>query len=279
MSIECTACRHLNSSEDSRCERCGRRLHVAKVRPAPSGYAPEGALALQAKLEPKPAVLTLPKERAKAAAAAAPQAPLFSSAPDAPRVVPIFGPVQQSRRPAPPSRQRVSSAGRRKEQQQLEFSQPLPSSGPVESEIYCDAPVAATPHRILAGFVDAGIVCGGWISILAIYLLAGHGKLVADAWTLGAGAFLAASVMLTYQVFWVLANGDSPGLRTAKLRLIDFDGRRPTREQRLARVAAVWLSVASLGLGLLWALMDEESLTWHDHISKTFPTPERDSDI
>jgi hypothetical protein len=23
---------------------------------------------------------------------------------------------------------------------------------------------------------------------------------------------------------------------------------------------------------LVWALVDEESLTWHDHISKTFPT-------
>ena len=26
------------------------------------------------------------------------------------------------------------------------------------------------------------------------------------------------------------------------------------------------------GLGLVWALVDEENLTWHDHISKTFPT-------
>jgi len=24
---------------------------------------------------------------------------------------------------------------------------------------------------------------------------------------------------------------------------------------------------------LVWALVDEENLTWHDHISKTFPTP------
>ena len=28
----------------------------------------------------------------------------------------------------------------------------------------------------------------------------------------------------------------------------------------------------SAGLGLLWSLADEESLTWHDHMSKTFPT-------
>jgi hypothetical protein len=25
-------------------------------------------------------------------------------------------------------------------------------------------------------------------------------------------------------------------------------------------------------MGLIWALVDEDSLTWHDHISSTFPT-------
>jgi hypothetical protein len=38
-------------------------------------------------------------------------------------------------------------------------------------------------------------------------------------------------------------------------------------------MASGFLSLAAGGLGLLWALVDEETLTWHDHISKTFPTP------
>ena len=41
---------------------------------------------------------------------------------------------------------------------------------------------------------------------------------------------------------------------------------------RIVRQFAGILSLASAGVGLLWALVDEESLTWHDHISKTFPT-------
>jgi hypothetical protein len=28
------------------------------------------------------------------------------------------------------------------------------------------------------------------------------------------------------------------------------------------------------GLGIVWILVDEEQLAWHDHISKTFPTPD-----
>ena len=32
------------------------------------------------------------------------------------------------------------------------------------------------------------------------------------------------------------------------------------------------LSFCAGGVGLLWALADEEKLAWHDHMSKTFPT-------
>jgi hypothetical protein len=33
------------------------------------------------------------------------------------------------------------------------------------------------------------------------------------------------------------------------------------------------VSFIAAGIGLLWALVDEERLTWHDYMSKTFPTP------
>jgi len=78
---------------------------------------------------------------------------------------------------------------------------------------------------------------------------------------------------MLYRLLWTLGNGDSPGMRFAGLRLVDFDGRSPSREQRLRRQLVSLLSVVSAGLGLVWALVDEENLTWHDHISKTFPTP------
>jgi uncharacterized RDD family membrane protein YckC len=82
-----------------------------------------------------------------------------------------------------------------------------------------------------------------------------------------------ASYGLLYKVMWCLADGDSPGMRWTHQRLVNFDGQRPDREQRLRRVASASLSLMAAGLGIVWALVDEESLTWHDHISKTFPTP------
>ena len=65
------------------------------------------------------------------------------------------------------------------------------------------------------------------------------------------------------------------GLEVCRLMRLTVraDGRNPNREQRVYRMAAGCLSVMAAGLGLMWALVDEESLTWHDHISKTFPTP------
>jgi uncharacterized RDD family membrane protein YckC len=83
---------------------------------------------------------------------------------------------------------------------------------------------------------------------------------------------IGAVVTVLYRGLWCLANSDTPGMRFAGLRLVDFDGRRPKREHRMVRQFAGVLSLASAGVGLLWALVDEESLTWHDHISKTFPT-------
>jgi hypothetical protein len=56
------------------------------------------------------------------------------------------------------------------------------------------------------------------------------------------------------------------------LQLITFDGFPVDARSRAARVASTWLSFCSGGLGLVWALADEETLTWQDHISKTFPT-------
>jgi len=44
------------------------------------------------------------------------------------------------------------------------------------------------------------------------------------------------------------------------------------KNSALALLAAACLSLCSAGLGLIWSLADEEGLTWHDHMSKTFPT-------
>jgi uncharacterized RDD family membrane protein YckC len=142
----------------------------------------------------------------------------------------------------------------------------------VEAVIYCDAPVALPVHRLMAVAADASMIAIALGLFLAIFYLSG-GRLVFTRPAMLLFAGVIGAVVFLYRLLWCLGDGDSPGMRFAGLRLVDFDGRRPQREQRSIRLAASVLSMASAGLGLVWALVDEESLTWHDHISKTFPTP------
>jgi uncharacterized RDD family membrane protein YckC len=138
-------------------------------------------------------------------------------------------------------------------------------------------PVAHPTHRMLAAFVDLSIVVVALGLFLGVYslltiLVEGSDGIVIDRQTLPFVGAVTLVFALFYRFLWCLANGDTPGMRFAGLRLVDFDGRPADREQRCVRQIAAILSLAAAGLGLVWALVDEEKLTWHDHISKTFPT-------
>jgi uncharacterized RDD family membrane protein YckC len=164
-------------------------------------------------------------------------------------------------------------------QQELEFQEAeaaANSSLDAQADlIYCDAPVALPGHRLLAAAVDASMVLIGLGLFLLIFFVGGD--MVVSRETAPFLIAVGAVIALFYRSLWYFGNGDTPGMRFAGLRLVDFDGRRPDREQRGMRQVAGLLSLLAAGLGLVWALVDEESLTWHDHISKTFPTPGRNA--
>jgi uncharacterized RDD family membrane protein YckC len=145
----------------------------------------------------------------------------------------------------------------------------------VEAVITCEAPVAATLHRVVAATLDWSMVVIGYGLFLAAYYLAG-GEFVLRRpnLLLFAGAYLLAAFF--YGVIWALAGAETAGMRWAGLRLTNFDGFPPDRGQRWLRFWGTCLSFGALGLGVWWALADEENLTWQDHISRTFPTPRDD---
>jgi hypothetical protein len=57
----------------------------------------------------------------------------------------------------------------------------------------------------------------------------------------------------------------------ARIGLCTFGDDNPTRSQMRRRILALLLAGAPLGLGLVWSLLDEEGLGWHDRISKMYP--------
>jgi uncharacterized RDD family membrane protein YckC len=80
------------------------------------------------------------------------------------------------------------------------------------------------------------------------------------------------TLAMFYGALWIWSGRETLGMRWTKLRLIDFDGLPADRRDRVLRIFGICLSCCAGGIGLLWALLDEEQLAWHDHMSKTFPT-------
>jgi uncharacterized RDD family membrane protein YckC len=204
------------------------------------------------------------------------QPSLFSSR-ELPRVVPfetiapglVQHPPRKTQSSAPRQRHRKVIPG----QQSLEFNHAARSPKSMDGVIYCDAPVAVPAHRAMAAAADASIIAIALALFFGIVLRVAGGTFVLSVKTAPLFLIMAAAVVVFYRVLWCLANGDSAGQRWARLRLVNFDGQRPTRTQRFYRLASGLLSLLAAGIGLLWSLVDEETLTWHDHISKTFPTP------
>jgi len=268
--MECRYCQALNAEDDHRCSRCGRRLRMTPVYAGASAAAPalhyESSARVAVEPPPAPAVrkpITY-------------QPSLFTSR-ELPRVVP-FESIAPESVEAPPKRIVVSKPRIRRPkvipgQQKLEFTPTgARRSRPREGVIYCDAPVAMPAHRAIAVALDASLIVMGLGIFGLIFKFAG-GQMAFNAKTAPVLAGIVAGVVLFYKLLWSLASGDTPGMKWSHLTLVNFDGRVPNRKQRFHRLLSGVLSLAAAGIGLLWALADEETLTWHDHMSKTFPTP------
>jgi len=208
------------------------------------------------------------------------QPSLFGDAMQAPKVVPIptltpMHPLAGGKRSAPRAASTRTSRRGNGAQQALDFNSGLEAQSlgmQMEAVIYCDAPVAMPLHRFIAAAVDTSMVLIALGLFLGIFLFSG-GHIAFTKQVIPVFALMAALVWGLYHTFWCVANGDTPGMRFAGLRVLNFDGLAAGRGQRGLRQAAFVLSVLSAGVGLFWAFVDEENLTWHDHISKTFPTP------
>lgn len=286
----CHYCRSENSDDDHRCQRCGRRLQSTQpLTPAQAmPTVPYSRSAAAHALAPSgmPENVASPSLREAAPEETAPQRSsvqyqraLFSNR-ELPQVVQLERPSVAPSAPEPavvadkqktrPRRPAVIPG-----QQKFEFPahasrQATAAPG---SLIDCDALTANLFSRAAAFAFDATMV----LAASAIFLGVARFSIKTLPFDRLGLAMLAGAVVLLavlYKVLWCIGNGDSPGLRWAKLRLINFDGRRPGRRQRFQRAASGIVSFAAMGLGLLWALVDEEALTWHDHISKCFPTPD-----
>lgn len=154
-------------------------------------------------------------------------------------------------------------------QQRFTFDVPA-AAPPPAGVLFSNANVATPLHRSVAALLDlAMMLIGAALTLVAIYWSGAEIPLTNAALPVWGG--IAGLVALTYRLLWCFCGADAPGFRWTGLRTLNFDGNPPTGRQRVYRLLGGFLSTLAAGLGLLWALADEEKLTWHDHISQTFP--------
>jgi uncharacterized RDD family membrane protein YckC len=75
---------------------------------------------------------------------------------------------------------------------------------------------------------------------------------------------------LLYQLLFFTFSDATPGMRYARIGLCTMSDENPSRAAMRRRIFALALASASLGLGVLWALLDDERLGWHDRISRMY---------
>lgn len=133
-------------------------------------------------------------------------------------------------------------------------------------------PVAAAPvfERLMAGLVDAGIVAAAGVLFAGIAYFALPDMPHTKPFFL---SLVAVAVLLwaVYQHLFLLCAGQTPGMAVRRIHLRSFEGHLPDWSARGARARFMFLSLASVLLGFVWALVDEKALCWHDRVSHTFP--------
>jgi uncharacterized RDD family membrane protein YckC len=123
--------------------------------------------------------------------------------------------------------------------------------------------------RAMSAVVDGALILG--VSMVVAVMVTGHMKSLPPMKELEVGSFLVlAAIGMIYQaLFFTLAEG-TPGMKYAHISLCTFDDEKPTRKQMRSRLVALLLSLLPVGLGLAWAIFDEDHLSWHDRLSRTY---------
>ena len=130
-------------------------------------------------------------------------------------------------------------------------------------------PVASIDDRRLSALIDAMCLlfaCGGFLALFGS--LGGHFAFSKLSAAVYAASF--AIVYLQYFSLFTVFGGTTPGMMLRGIRVVDFSGETPAPRQLLLRAAGYMLSAGTFFLGFLWAQWDEDELTWHDRISRTY---------
>lgn len=79
------------------------------------------------------------------------------------------------------------------------------------------------------------------------------------------------AVIVGYYVYFWTGGRQTLGMRAWRTRLVRADGATLSSADALRRLALALLTLAPVGVGVLWVLFDRDGLAWYDRLSATRP--------
>lgn len=158
---------------------------------------------------------------------------------------------------------------------EIHVSQPQLDFSVVETHLSRPAtaslPVADLPARRLAGLLDAAAIGAVFAGFLAMFRsLGGQLGFLKIHFAIYAAIFFL--IYMLYFGLFTLLSGTTVGMQVRGLSVVAMDGGLPDTRHLVWRGVGYFLSGGTLLLGFLWALWDEDQLTWQDRISHTYLT-------
>jgi uncharacterized RDD family membrane protein YckC len=130
-------------------------------------------------------------------------------------------------------------------------------------------PVASIEERRIAALADAACLLFAYGAFLALFGSVG-GQFTLSKLSAAVCTATFALVYLQYFALFTIFGGTTPGMMLRGLQVVSFSGETPTPRQMLLRSAGYILSAGTFFMGFMWAMWDEDSLTWHDRMSRTY---------
>lgn len=134
--------------------------------------------------------------------------------------------------------------------------------------LYSVAPISERRFAALLDIFFLSFAYGGFLALFGS--LGGQFTLS----KLSAAVYVAtfAIVYLQYFALFTIFGGTTPGMMFRGLQVTSFSGETPTPRQMLMRALGYLISAGTLFMGFLWSCWDEDTLTWHDRLSRTYLT-------
>ena len=144
---------------------------------------------------------------------------------------------------------------------------PAHAAHPAQQEF----PILPAPmeDRMMAALIDGLISLAGFV-VFAFVFSACTAHPPTGKVALGGAVGALVTVFFAYQWLFFRFAASTPGMAYARIALCTLDDNNPTRGAMQRRIGALLLAALPLGLGLVWAIFDDDHLGWHDRISGTY---------